>query len=238
MAAVHGAAAQSPEPASPAQAEPNAASPKSPGYFKQEHAAEKEAETDETTAFRHSPTVQWLANALHIDVETAATVFEYFNFVVTLFLIGILLAKFFPINKILRERRAKLSFELDQAKARTLDAQARLKAVEDKLAGLDAEIGSIRKQVEAEMAADEERSKTLLEEETARIVAAAEQEINAAAAQAQRGLKQFAADLAIDRALSRLTIDDDTDRALFAEFAHDVAAAQDGGRHRGKGGRS
>jgi F-type H+-transporting ATPase subunit b len=69
-------------------------------------------------------------------------------------------------------------------------------------------------------------------------VTSAEQEIAAAAAQAQRGLKEFAADLAIDRALSRLAINEDADRALFAEFAHDVAAVQDGGRHRSKGGRS
>jgi len=77
--------------------------------------------------------------------------------------------------------------------------------------------------VEEQMREDEARSKALIEEETARIVASAAQEIAVAAAQAQRGLKQFAADLAIDRAVSQLTIDAETDRALFAEFAMDVA---------------
>lgn len=191
------------------------------GYFKQAQKAEKTEESDEQNQFRHSPTVQWLAHALHIDVETAATAFEYTNFAVILLLIGIPLGRAIP--KILRERRARLSFDLDQAKARTTDANERLKAVEAKLAGLDAEIAQIRKQVEEEMVADEARAKSQLEEETARVVRSAEHEIVAAAAQAQRGLKQFAANLAIDRAVSRLTIDEQTDRALLAEFANDVA---------------
>jgi F-type H+-transporting ATPase subunit b len=101
--------------------------------------------------------------------------------------------------------------------------------VEEKMAGLDAEIAAIRKQVEEDMRSDEARSKAILEEETARIVASAEQEIAVAAAQAQRGLKQFAADLAIDRAVSQLTVSAETDRALFAEFAADVAG---GGKRR------
>jgi hypothetical protein len=47
-------------------------------------------------------------------------------------------------------------------------------------------------------------------------------------------LKKFAANLAIDRALSTLTLDAEADRALIAEFADDV----DGGRKTRKGGRN
>ncbi|MFC5862889.1 ATP synthase F0 subunit B [Acidicapsa dinghuensis] len=214
------------------EAQPQAQStPKSQGsFFKQERQAVKQEEAAETDQFRHSATVQWLAKTLHMDVETAATAFEYTNFIVILLFIGIPLYRILP--KILRERRAKLSFELDQAKARTADAGDRLKAVEAKLAGLDAEIAQIRKQVAEEMVADEARSKAQLEEETSRVVRGAEHEIAAAAAQAQRGLKQFAANIAVDRALSRMTVDEATDRALFAEFASDVA-----GSHRGSHGK-
>jgi F-type H+-transporting ATPase subunit b len=165
--------------------------------------------------------VQWIANLLHLDVETAATIFEYINFAVILLAVGIPIAKMLPAA--MRKRSAKLSADLEVAQAKTQDANDRLKAVEEKLAGLDSEIAAIRKQVEEQMREDEVRSKVLLEEETARIVAGAEQEIAMAAAQAQRGLKQFAADLAIDRAVSQLTIDAETDRALFAEFAMDMA---------------
>jgi len=207
------------------------AQPKPESVFKQEHKAEKAEEEDETAAYRHSASVQWIANLLHLDVETAATIFEYINFAVILLAVGIPLAKMLPAA--MRKRSAKLSADLEVAQAKTQDANDRLKAVEEKLAGLDSEIAAIRKQVEEQMRDDEARSKAILVVVTARIVAGAEQEIAVAAARAQHGLKQFAADLAIDRAVSQLTIDAETDRALFAEFAHDVAGKP--GKRRAKG---
>ena len=218
--------AQDAAPAAQSQAQP-----KSESVFKQEHKAEKAEEEDETAAYRHSASVQWIANLLHLDVETAAKIFEYINFAVILLAVGIPIARMLPAA--MRKRSAKLSADLEVAQAKTQDANDRLKAVEEKLAGLDSEIAAIRKQVEEQMRDDEVRSKAILEEETARIVAGAEQEIAVAAAHAQRGLKQFAADLAIDRAVSQLTMDAETDRALFAEFAMDVAGKP--ARKRAKG---
>jgi F-type H+-transporting ATPase subunit b len=43
-----------------------------------------------------------------------------------------------------------------------------------------------------------------------------------AAAQARRGLRNFAADLAIDQAAKNLVLTVETDRALIAEFVGDV----------------
>jgi F-type H+-transporting ATPase subunit b len=43
-----------------------------------------------------------------------------------------------------------------------------------------------------------------------------------AAAQARRGLRHFAADLAIDQATKQLVLTAETDRALIAEFVGDV----------------
>ena len=63
-------------------------------------------------------------------------------------------------------------------------------------------------------------------------------EIAVAGEQAQRGLKEFAADLAIDRAMSQLTLNAETDRALIAEFGEDLAGAHNRGRRSGKGGQS
>jgi F-type H+-transporting ATPase subunit b len=211
-----GQAASAPVPVQP-QAHAGSNSP-----FKEAHKEEKKTEGEENDQYRHSPSVEKLAKLLHIDVETAATGFEYINFAVIVLAIGIPLFKVLP--KALRKRSETLSHDLESARTATADANARLTAVEAKLAGLDAEINAIRKQVEGEMVEDEARSKALVEEETARIVKAAEQEIVIAQAQAQRGLKQFAADLAIDRAMSRLTLDADTDRALIAEFARDTKA--------------
>jgi F-type H+-transporting ATPase subunit b len=196
------------------------------------HKAEKKSEKEEVDQYRHSASVQWFAKLLNTDVETAARIFEYINFAVIVLAIGIPLFKVIPAT--MKKRTAKLNFDIEQAKAETMDAQERLRAVETKLSGLDAEIAAIRKQVDDEMRADEERVKSSVIEETARIVASAEQEIQLAASVAQRGLKEFVADLVIDRALSQLTLTEETDHALIAEFASDVA----GGRGKRKGGKS
>jgi F-type H+-transporting ATPase subunit b len=200
---------------------------------------EQDSEEESTNVYRHSPTVEWVARTLHVDVETAARGFEIINFAIIFLAVGIPLVKVLP--KVLRQRKVRLSAELEVAQAKTADANERLSAVEAKLAGLDAEISAIRKQVEEEIKSDEARIKTSIEEESARIVAAAEQEIVMAGAHAQRGLKQFVADLAIDRALSQLTLDAETDRALIAEFANDVSGKHGNKRQQardGNGGRA
>jgi F-type H+-transporting ATPase subunit b len=194
---------------------------------KGETKAEKKSEEEETNAYRHSATVQWFAKTFHLDVEVAAQLFEWINFTVIILAVGIPLIKVLP--KVLRKRTETLSHELQAAQAATESANARLSAVEEKLSGLDAEISAIRKQVEEDMREDEVRIKASIEEESARIVTAAEHEIGVAAMQAQRGLKQYAADLAIDRAMGQLTLNADTDRALIAEFARD---SRSGGKTR------
>jgi F-type H+-transporting ATPase subunit b len=208
-----------------AQPVPTSAGPESP--FKEAHKAEKKSDEEMVQEYRHSPSVQWFARLLNVDVETAAKIFEYINFAVILLAVGIPLIKVIP--NAMKKRTAKLNVDLEQAKAETMDAQERLSAIEAKLSGLDAEITAIRKQVEDEMRSDEARIKDSIGEESARIVASAEQEIQMAASLAQRGLKEFVADLVIDRALSRLTLTSETDHALIAEFASDVA----GGKRKG-----
>lgn len=182
---------------------------------------ETNAQEKQEEQFRHSATIEWFSKLLHIDVETTASIFEYINFAVIFLAIGIPLFRFLP--KLFRQRSAKLSAEIEVAQAKTADANDRLSAVEAKLKGLDAEIEAIRKQVDEAIRGDEARAKASIEEETARIVASAEQEIAMAGNQAQRSLRQFAADLAVDRALTRISLDAETDRALIAEFASDIA---------------
>ncbi len=194
--------------------------------------AEAKSEAEEANVYRHSATVQWIARTFHMDVEVAAKAFEWINFAVILLAVVIPLFKILP--KVLRKRKETLSHELQAAQAATQSANERLAIVEAKLSGLDAEIAAIRKQVEEDMREDEVRIKASIEEESARIVTAAEHEIGVAAMQAQRGLKQYAADLAIDRAMSQLTLNADTDRALIAEFARDSRQAGQSGAGRGR----
>jgi F-type H+-transporting ATPase subunit b len=193
-----------------AQAAPEAAAP------------EKKSDEAQANVFRlEGPVVKWTARTFHTSPETAATVFEFLNFAVIVFGIGIPLVKFLP--KILRGRGEKVRSDIESARKVTEDANVRLSAIEAKLAGLDGEIRTIRAQVEAESRQDLERIQAAIVEESARIVSAAEQEIGASAAQARRSLRHFAADLAIDQATKQLVLTPETDRALIAEFLGDAS---------------
>lgn len=179
------------------------------------------SEKEENNIYRHTPIVESLAKIFHLDVETTARIFEILNFAIIVLAIVIPLFKFLP--KYLRNRREKLAADIESARKMTEDANARLSAVEEKLSKIDEEIAKFRSQVERDSEADEARIKASLKEESERIVHSAEQEIESAAAQARRGLRNFAADLAIEQAAQQLRLTAETDRELIAEFVGDVS---------------
>jgi F-type H+-transporting ATPase subunit b len=215
------------------QPAPATSSPQSSADAAKPHeSAEKEADEEANNTFRHNSLVKSAARLVYHDNgapkevqddhdEVAAKIFEFINFAIVVFAIGIPLFKFMP--KFLRNRAEKVRADIESARKVTEDATARLSAVEVKLASLGDEIKKFRAEVEAESLQDEARIKAALAEESARIVASAEQEIGVAAAQATRGLRNFAADLAIDQAAKQLNLTPETDRALIAEFVGDVA---------------
>ena len=183
---------------------------------------EKKSQEEQDTVFRlEGPVVKWTAKTLNLSLNTTANIFEGFNFAIIVFGIGIPLFRWLP--KFLRTRSEKVRGDIESARKATEEANARLSAIETKLAGLDGEIAGIRAQVEAESLEDEARIKATIGEESARILAAAEQEMDASAAQARRSLRHFAADLAISQAVQQLAITPETDQALIAEFLTDVA---------------
>jgi F-type H+-transporting ATPase subunit b len=180
-------------------------------------------ETDsEETALLHSPVVKSFARALHLKTNTAALLFAAINFAIIFFAIIIPLGRMMP--RLLRKRSQTLKHDLETARDATAEARTRLSAIEEKLAGLGEEISRFRDQVEQDSLEDEKRIKAAIGEESARIVAAAEQEIGAAAAHARRELRNFAAGLAIDHAEKQLALTPETDRALIAEFVAGVSS--------------
>ena len=172
------------------------------------HQNSKAAESEED-AFLHSSMVQSIAHALHLDVNTASHIFLVINFAVIFFAIVIPLARVMP--RMFRKRSETISHDLKTARDATADANARLSAIEAKLAGLGEEMKRFRDQIERESLEDEKRIKAAIVEESARIVTSAEQEITMAAAQARRGLRNFAAELAIDHAGKQLKLTPETD---------------------------
>ncbi len=211
-----------------ALAQESAATQTAPAGKASDQPEEKKAKSGgvDENQFRHTKLVESIGKSMGLDVETSARIFEWINFAIIFFAIVIPLVRFVP--KALKKRRETLNQSLAEARKTTTDANTRLSAVEAQLAKLDEEIAKIRTQVEDDIKNDEARIKSSLGEESARIVAAAEQEIGVAAAQAQRGLKAFAADLAIDHAVKQLTLTAENDRALIEEF---VAQTEPGGKN-------
>jgi len=184
--------------------------------------AKEEQEKDENYAYTHSPTVEKLGHMLGMSPDTAATVFTVFNFAVLAFAVGYTLVKMLP--RTFRNRSTAIQKNLVDARTATEEAQARLSSVEARLARLDEQIAEMKQQAEADMAREEKRIQSGLDEEQKKIVEAAEAEIVAATAAARREIQNYAADLAIDQAAKKLVVTAETDRLLVENFARRLGA--------------
>jgi F-type H+-transporting ATPase subunit b len=180
--------------------------------------------------YRHSASVKLLARWLHLDKETAARLFEYLNFAILAGAVLFALLKFLP--KTFRANREEIQHRLVEARTATQQANERLAAIEQRLARLDEEIAAITRQAEKDSVEDEARIKASIETERERIVEAVSRDIAAASSAAQRDLKRFAAELAVDRAAQRMMLSEDDDRALVQEFSQSLGQqARNGGKN-------
>jgi F-type H+-transporting ATPase subunit b len=185
-------------------------------------------EEAEKNVYRHSSSVTAMGHWFRLDQEPAARLFEWLNFAVMAGVILVVAAKFLP--KTFRANREQIRGRLVEARIATEHAQERLAAIEQRLAKLDEEIAAISRQAEKDSVEDEARIKASIAGERERIVAASSREIAAAANAAQRDLKRFATELAVDRAAQRLVLTADDDHALIQEFSQNLGA-RNGGKH-------
>lgn len=188
----------------------------------------KKEEQDENEAYRHSPTVVKLGSMVGMNPEQAATAFTLFNFAVLAIAVGYFLLKALP--KTFRNRNAAIQKHLVDARTATEEATARLSSVEERLSKLDQQIAAMRAQADEDSKRDQQRIHVSIQDEKAKIVAAAEQEIASAATLAQRQIQQYAAELAIEQAERKLLVTAEADRLLVESFAQRLAA-NDGGRN-------
>jgi len=184
-------------------------------------AQQPHGEDDEHAQFLHAPIVQSIAHAIHLSTDTTAQIFQIINSTVLIGLILFFVFKALP--KAIRNRTATIQKQLVDARSATEMANERLSAVEVKLAKIGDDIEAIRQQTERDSLEDEKRIKQTLEEERARIVKSAEQEITSAGAAAQRELKRFAASLAIDQAAKKIQLTAESDKALVERFGKELA---------------
>lgn len=185
---------------------------------------------DEEYVFKHSASVRAFAKMFHLSPDGASMAFWAFNAIILFAFVGYFLVKGLP--KAFRSRRQQLDRQIVEARIATENAEERLRAVEERLSHLDSEIAAVREQAERDSANDETRLKQAMEDEKKKIVASAEQEITAAGAAAERRLRSFAAELAVDRATSRLQLTEGDDRTLIQEFAASLGSnGRQGGRN-------
>ena len=205
------------------QASPNGGEQSAP----EAQAPEKKEEVrDENAEYRNSPAVQSLGRMLGMSTEAAATTFTVFNFAVMCILVGMFLLKALP--KAFRKRTTDIQKKLVDARTATEEANARLNSVEARLSKLDGQIADMRKQAEADGVRDEKRIRAGIEDEKAKILAAADAEIQAATAMARRQIGQYAAELAVEQAARKLVVTAETDRLLVKNFAERLGRNGDG----------
>ena len=199
------------------------------GTAASQNLAKAEQEDDEYV-FKHSASVRAFARVFHLSPDAASMAFWALNAIILFVFVGYFLVTGLP--KAFRSRRQQLDRQIVEARIATEKAEERLRAIEEQLSRLDSEITAVREQAERDSANDEARIRQAMEEEKQKIVASAEQEVTSAGAAAERRLRNFAAELAVDRASSRLHLTEGDDRVLIQEFAASLGSnGIQGGRH-------
>jgi F-type H+-transporting ATPase subunit b len=186
------------------------------------HESKEAAEGDEHAQFKHSPTVRWVAQKLGISEQAEFWVLYSIDFLI----IALAIAWFWKSNipAAFRARTATIRKTMDEARAASADANRRLSEIEGRLSKLDQEIAQMRVSAEAEAAAEEQRIRAAAEEDSRKIVAAAQAEVESSGRLARRELKAYAAELAVTLAEQRMKVDADTDRALVQKFSRELTS--------------
>ncbi|MGH9524771.1 MAG: hypothetical protein ACRD3E_19785 [Terriglobales bacterium] len=182
------------------------------------NAAEKGS--DETNLFKHSPVVHWMASKLGISPQAEYWVLYSIDFLIIALLIAWGWKKNIPAA--FRTRTATIRKTMDEAQAASADANRRLAEIEARLAKLDQEIAQMAASADAEAAAEEARIRAAAEQDSQRIVEAAQAEIESSTRTAVRDLKAYAADLAVTLAEKRIQVDPGTDHQLVANFSREL----------------
>ncbi len=173
-------------------------------------------EEDPNEAFRHSPSVKWIARKTHLNPDTVYWLCLVLNLIAVVALVWAFLGKLVPA--VYRNRAESIQRRMEEARKASEDARRRLSEVETRLSRLDVEIEQMRREAEASGHREEERVMAAAEEERRRIVESAEQEIARAANAARRELRAYAAELGVSLAETKIRITEGTDQKLVRDF--------------------
>jgi F-type H+-transporting ATPase subunit b len=187
---------------------------------KHESLAKSEEEEEENATLKYSPTVTKLGKMAGLDAKSSYWLFTLINFGVVVVAILWLLKSKVMVG--MRNRTTQIRSAMDTAKKASEDANSRLAAIEQRLQKLDSEVAGLKSQAEADFKSEEKRIQEQAEQDAQLVIQAAEQEIATAAKSARRELKVFAADLAVNLAEKRISVDRDTDEHLVQTFVNQL----------------
>jgi F-type H+-transporting ATPase subunit b len=144
--------------------------------------------------------------------------YKTINFVILVGGLGYLLRK--PMAEFFSSRSASIQKSLDEGRKALEASQAQLKAVEDKLGRLEAEIAAFKESAAREMAAERQRLQQAAAEEAARILESARAQMDTALRGAKVDLKKYTAEKSVTLAeqLIRTRLDDSGRRRLVTQF--------------------
>lgn len=182
----------------------------------------EEASGEEGAEFKQSPMVRKLAKMTGVEPKVAYWIFITLNFLILAVFFWWILAKKVNIGQGMRDRTTMIQKGMEEAKKASLEANARLANIENRLAKLDGEVASLSSTAEADFAAEEIRIKKAAEEDTRRVIEAAEQEIASVAKTAQRELTAFVAELSVDLASKKISVDSAADQGLVRSFVEQL----------------
>ena len=157
--------------------------------------------------------------------------FEVWKFVNLAIFVGLLLYILFRkanLGLAFTTRRETIKNELEKARQQRDAALAALKDVEQRLAGLEGQIASIKESSKLEVAAERERIAKATEEEIAKLTAQGQRDIENAARTAKKELRRFTAEQSVSLAEEMLKHDmrPDDDARLIARDIQEIGAAR------------
>jgi F-type H+-transporting ATPase subunit b len=152
---------------------------------------------------------------------------KFFNLFLFVALMVFALKKF-NISDAFRTRGESIKAELEKARNERDAALAKLKEVEERIAGLDAQISSIKDKSKAEAAAERKRIAQTTQEEISKLSAQAQREIENAAKAARTELRRFTAQESVRLAeeLIKREIKPEDDARLMAENIQEMGATR------------
>lgn len=157
--------------------------------------------------------------------------FELWKFINLFIFAGLLiyiLARKANLGLAFQNRRESIKNELEKARQEQDAALQKLKEVEERLAGLTNQIGSINDNAKREAAAERERIVKSTEEEIAKLTAQGQREIENAARTAKKDLQRFTAEQSVNLAeeILKREMRPEDDARLIARDIEEMGAAR------------